>query len=375
LKSIENRACPGAGACGGQFTANTMATAFEMLGVSPMGFNSVPATDEDKLKVAYETGKLVMEALKKGLVPSNIITRKSLENAIQGVMATGGSTNTVLHLLAVAKEAGVRLTLDDFDRISRKTPVLANLKPWGTYTAVEMYEAGGMGVVAKRLLEADLLHPNEVTITGRTIGDEARAAGEKPGQEVIHSIEKPLKPNGGIAILRGNLAPEGSVIKLSGHTRLAHRGPARVFNREDAAFEAIKGGKIKANDVIVIRYEGPKGGPGMREMLHVTGALVGAGLGDKVALMTDGRFSGATHGFMIGHVSPEAAEGGPLAAVKNGDILSIDVNKRRVDVELSSAELKKRLKAWKPPRPRYKTGVLAKYARHVSSASEGSVTG
>jgi dihydroxy-acid dehydratase len=374
LKNIENRACPGAGACGGQFTANTMATAFEMLGVSPMGFNGVPATDEDKLKVAYETGKLVMEALKKGLTPSRIITRKSLENAIQGVMATGGSTNAVLHLLAVAKEAGVRLVLNDFDRISRRTPVLADLKPWGHYTAVEMYEAGGMGIVAKRLLESGLLHPNEVTVSGRTIGDEARAAGEKPGQEVIHSAQNPLKPNGGIAILHGNLAPEGCVVKLSGHQRLNHRGPARVFNREEDAFEAIKKGKIKPDDIIVIRYEGPKGGPGMREMLHVTGALFGAGLGDKVALITDGRFSGATHGFMVGHIAPEAAEGGPLAALKNGDLVSIDVPKRRLSVDLSPAELKKRLKGWKRPKPLYKTGVLAKYARHVSSASEGAIT-
>jgi len=289
-------------------------------------------------------------------------------------MATGGSTNAVLHLLAVAKEAGVKLALDDFDRISRKTPVLANLKPWGLYTAVEMYEAGGMGVVAKRLLEAGLLHADEITVTGRTIGEEARAAEEPAGQRVIHPLDKAIKPEGGIAILRGNIAPEGCVIKLSGHQRKSHRGPARVFNREEDAFAAIKKGKIKAGDVIVIRYEGPKGGPGMREMLQVTGALVGAGLGDSVALMTDGRFSGATYGFMIGHIAPEAADGGPIAALKNGDMLSIDVKKRRLDVELSAAELKRRLKAWKAPKPRYKTGVLAKYARHVSSASEGAVT-
>ncbi|MBI4585606.1 MAG: dihydroxy-acid dehydratase [Planctomycetes bacterium] len=373
FQSIENHACPGAGACGGQFTANTMATAFEMLGISPMGFNGVPATDEEKLKIAHETGKLVMETLRKGLTPSQIITRKALENAIMGVLATGGSTNAVLHLLAVAKEAGVRLSIMDFDRLSKKTPVLANLKPWGLYTAVEMFQAGGMGVVARRLLDGGLLNADELTITGRTIGEEARAAKETPGQQVIRPFGQPLKPTGGIVILHGNLAPEGCVIKLSGHTRTSFRGPARVFNREEDAFKAIKEGKIQAGDVIAIRYEGPKGGPGMREMLHVTGALQGAGLGEQVALMTDGRFSGATYGFMIGHVCPEAAEGGPLAALKNGDIISIDVPQRRLDVELSAAELKKRLKAWKPPKPRYTSGVLAKYARHVGSASEGAL--
>jgi dihydroxy-acid dehydratase len=373
FQSVENHACPGAGACGGQFTANTMATAFEMLGVSPLGWNGVPATDEDKLRVAFDTGKLVMEILGKGLTPRKIITRRALENAIAGVMATGGSTNAVLHLLAVAKEAGVRLGIRDFDRISRKTPVLANLKPWGQYTAVEMFEAGGMGVVAKRLLEAGLLHPDEMTVTGRTIGEEANAAQEPAGQQVIHALSDPIKKEGGIAILFGNLAPDGCVIKLSGQTKKEHRGPARLFNREEDAFAAIKKGKIKAGDVIVIRYEGPRGGPGMREMLHVTGALQGAGLGDKVALMTDGRFSGATHGFMVGHIAPEAADGGPIAALKSGDVVSIDVAKRRLDVELSAAELKRRLKAWKAPKPRYKSGVLAKYARHVTSASVGAV--
>lgn len=374
FKNIENHACPGAGACGGQFTANTMATAFEMLGVSPMGFNGVPATDEDKLKVAFEAGKLVMKVLEQGLTPSRIISKKSLENAIAGVMATGGSTNAVLHLLAVAHEARVKLSIKDFDRISRKTPVLANLKPWGLYTAVEMFEAGGMGVVAKRLLEAGVLHADEITVTGRTIGEEARKAAEPAGQKVIHPLARAIKPEGGIAILFGNLAPEGCVIKLSGQTRKSHTGPARLFNREEDAFQAIKKGKIKPGDVIVIRYEGPRGGPGMREMLHVTGALQGAGLGDSVALMTDGRFSGATHGFMIGHIAPEAAEGGPIAALKNGDTISIDVTKRTLRVELSDAELKRRLKSWKPPRPRYTTGVLAKYAHQVGSASRGAVT-
>ncbi len=375
LKEIENRACPGAGACGGQFTANTMATAFEMLGISPMNFNGVPAVDPLKDEVAFECGRLVMDLLKKGVTPRQIITRKALENAIAGVMATGGSTNAVLHLLAVAKEAGVRLSIDDFDRISRKTPLLADLKPWGRFTAPEMYRAGGMAVVAKRLLEAGLLHADQMTVTGKTIGEEARAAREEPGQEVIRPLTSPLKPTGGMAILRGNLAPEGCVVKLAGHGRLTHRGPARVFEREEDAFAAVKKGKIKAGDVIVIRYEGPKGGPGMREMLAVTGALYGAGLAESVALITDGRFSGATHGFMIAHIAPEAANRGPIAALRNGDTVVIDVKRRRLDVALSPAELKKRLRAWKPPKPRYTSGAMAKYARLVSSASEGAVTG
>jgi dihydroxy-acid dehydratase len=375
LNEIETRACPGAGACGGQFTANTMATAFEMLGVSPMGFNDVPAVDPSKEEIAFETGKLAMDLLTRGVLPRRIITRKSLHNAIAGVMATGGSTNAVLHLLAVAKEAGVKLTIDEFDRISRKTPLLADMKPWGSYTAPEMYEAGGMGVVAKRLLEAGLLNADEITVTGRTIGEEARAAREAPGQTVIRPLSNPLKGYGGLVILRGNLAPEGCVAKVSGQKKDLHRGPARVFNREEDAFQAVKAGKIKKDDVVVIRYEGPKGGPGMREMLHVTGAIQGAGLGESVALMTDGRFSGATHGFMIGHIAPEAFDGGPIAALKNGDTVVIDIVKRRLDVELSPAELKRRLKAVKHPKPRYTWGVLAKYARLVSSASDGAVTG
>jgi dihydroxy-acid dehydratase len=374
LKDVECRACPGAGACGGQFTANTMATAFEMLGVSPMGFNGVPAVDPAKEDVAFETGKLAMQVLRAGLRPRDIITRKALDNAIAGVMATGGSTNAVLHLLAVAKEAGVRLSIDEFDRISRRTPLLADLKPWGTYTAPEMHEAGGMALVARRLLDAGLLHGNERTVTGRTIGEEARAARETPGQKVIRPLGDPLKPHGGLVILRGNLAPDGCVAKVSGQKRDLHRGPARVFDREEDAFRAVKAGKVKANDVVVIRWEGPKGGPGMREMLHVTGAIQGAGLGETVALMTDGRFSGATHGFMIGHVAPEAAEGGPIAALRTGDVVVVDIKKRRIDVELSAAELKRRLRAVKPPRPRYTSGVMAKYARLVSSASLGATT-
>ncbi len=375
LKGIECAACPGDGACGGQFTANTMSTAFEMLGVSPMGFNGVPAADPRKEEVAFETGRLVMDLLRKGVLPRRIITRKALLNAIAGVMATGGSTNAVLHLLAVAREAGVKLTIDEFDRVSRRTPLLADMKPWGSYTAPEMYAAGGMAVVARRLLDAGLLHADEMTVTGRTIGEEARAARETPGQKVIRPLADPLKPHGGLVILRGNLAPDGCVAKVSGQKRDFHRGPARVFDREEDAFQAVKAGKIRANDVVVIRWEGPKGGPGMREMLHVTGAIQGAGLGESVALMTDGRFSGATHGFMIGHIAPEAADGGPIAALRTGDTIVIDIKRRRLDVELSAAEIKQRLRAVRPPKPRYTRGVMAKYARLVSSASEGAVTG
>jgi dihydroxy-acid dehydratase len=375
LNTIEGLACPGAGACGGQFTANTMATAFEMLGVSPMGANGVPAVDPRKPEVAFETGRLVMKVLREGMLPRRIINRKSLHNAIAGVMATGGSTNAVLHLLAVAKEAGVKLDIDEFDRISRKTPLLADMKPWGNYTAPEMYEAGGMGVVAQRLIEAKLLYTDQVTVTGRTIGEEAAATRETPGQKVIRPLSNPIARHGGLAILHGNLAPDGCVAKIAGHEQLVFRGRARVFNREEDAFIAVKTGKIKPGDVIVIRWEGPKGGPGMREMLHVTGALQGAGLGGSVALMTDGRFSGASHGFMVGHVAPEAADGGPIAGVKDGDTIVIDVTRRRLDVELSAAEIKRRLKGVKPPKPRYTSGVLAKYARLVSSAAEGSVTG
>jgi dihydroxy-acid dehydratase len=374
FKDVEDHACPGAGACGGQFTANTMATAYEMLGMSPMGWSDIPAVDPRKEEVAFESGKLVMELLRKGVTPRSLITRKSFENAISGVMATGGSTNAVLHLLATARDFGIKLAIDDFDRISRKTPVLADLKPWGTYTAPEMYEAGGMAVVGKRLLEAGLLHASEKTVTGRTIGEEVKAAAEPAGQQVIKPLAKALKSEGGIAILRGNLAPDGCVIKLSGQKKYAHRGPARVFEREEDAFQAVKKGKIKPNDVIVIRYEGPKGGPGMREMLHVTGALQGAGLGESVALMTDGRFSGATHGFMIAHIVPEAADRGPIAAIKSGDTINIDVKKRRLDMEVPATEIRKRLARWKAPKPRYTSGVFAKYAKTVAHASVGAYT-
>jgi dihydroxy-acid dehydratase len=375
LNEIESRACPGAGACGGQFTANTMATTFELMGISPMGFNDVPAVDPRKEEVAFETGRLVMELLRKGVAPRQILTRKAFLNGIAGAMATGGSTNVVLHLLAVAREAGVKLTIDDFDRVSRKTPVLADLKPAGRFTAPDMYQAGGMALVGRRLLEAGLLHAEEPTVTGRTIGETVRDAGETPGQEVVRPLSDPLKPTGGMVILRGNLAPEGCVLKVVGQDRTTHRGPARVFDREEDAFLAVKNGKIRPNDVIVVRYEGPKGGPGMREMLALTGALQGAGLGASVALLTDGRFSGATHGFMAGHVAPEAAVGGPIAAVRNGDTVVFDVNLRRLDVELSSAEIRKRLRGVKAPKARYTWGVLAKYSRLVGSASEGAVTG
>jgi len=375
FKDVEDHACPGAGACGGQFTANTMATAYEMLGMSPMGWNGIPAIDPRKEEVAFESGKLVMELVRKGITPRSLVTRKSFENAIAGVLATGGSTNAVLHLPATAKDFGIKLSIDDFDRLSKKTPVVADLKPWGNYTAPEMYEAGGMAVVGKRLVEAGLIHASEKTVTGRTIGQEIASASEPAGQQVIKPLKQALKATGGIVILRGNLAPGGCVIKLSGQTKYEHRGPARVFEREEAAFLAVKEGKIKPNDVIVIRNEGPKGGPGMREMLHVTGALQGAGLGDTVALMTDGRFSGASHGFVMAHIVPEAAERGPIAAVRNGDMIHIDVRKRRVDVEISAAEMKKRLAKWKAPKPRYTSGVFHKYALTVSNASEGAITG
>lgn len=374
LCRIEDHACPGAGACGGQFTANTMSTAFEMLGISPMGFNGVPAIHPKKEKVAYESGRLIMKLLKANIRPSQILTRKAFLNAIAGVIATGGSTNSVLHLLAIAREASVRLSMDDFDRISRKTPVLASLKPSGQFTGPDMYEAGGMPLIARHLLEAGLIKPDELTVTGKTIGEEAEKGKERRGQKVIRPASAPFKKSGGLIILRGNLAPEGCVMKLASDRKLYHRGPAKVFNREEDAFAALKKGKIKEGDVIVIRYEGPRGGPGMREMLAVTAAVMGAGLGEKVALITDGRFSGATHGFVVGHIAPEASVGGALAVVENGDIVVLDVKKRLLQIELSPKELQKRLRQWKAPKPRYKSGVLAKYARVVSSPSEGAVT-
>ena len=375
FKDVEDHACPGAGACGGQFTANTMATACEMLGISPMGFNGIPAPDAPKAQVATECGHLVMDLLRRGITPRSLVSRRSFENAISGVMATGGSTNAVLHLIAIAREFGVPLAIDDFDRISRLTPVLADLRPWGNYTAPEMYEAGGMPVVGKRLVEAGLLHGDESTVTGRTLADEIARASEPEGQRVIRPLSNPIKPQGGLGILRGNMAPGGSVIKLSGQEKAVHRGPARVFEREEDAFEAIKTGSIQPNDVVVVRNEGPRGGPGMREMQMVTGALQGSGLGETVALVTDGRFSGATRGFVIGHVVPEAVDGGPIAVVQDGDTLVIDVAQRRIDLDISAETLEARLVAWRklPPQPGA-TGVLGKYARLVSDASQGAVT-
>ena len=374
LKDLEDHACPGPGACGGQFTANTMAIAFEFLGISPMGRNGVPAMDQRKDDVAFECGKLVMDLLKKDIRPKQIITRRSIENAIAAVATTGGSTNAVLHLLAVAREMGVRLTIDDFDKINRKVPLLADLKPGGRFTAADLYGAGGTTLVAKRLIDAKILHPDQITVSGRTIGEEAKDATEKPDQQVLRPLSKPIKPTGGLVILKGNLAPEGCVVKVAGHSILHFSGPAKVYEREEDAFKAVQAGKIKAGDVVVIRYEGPSGGPGMREMLGVTAAIVGAGLGDSVALLTDGRFSGATHGLMAGHVAPEAVKGGPIAAVKTGDIITFDITQRRLDVDVSQKELASRLKKVKHPSPRYLSGVMGKYARHVSSASEGAVT-
>ncbi|MEQ1681860.1 MAG: dihydroxy-acid dehydratase [Nitrospira sp.] len=374
LKDLEDHACPGPGACGGQFTANTMAIAFEFLGMSPMGRNGVPAMDGRKDDVAFECGKMVMELVKQNLRPRQIITRKSLENAIAAVATTGGSTNAVLHLLAIARESGIKLSIDDFDRINRKVPLLADLKPGGRFAAADLYAAGGTTLVAKRLLEAGLLHGNQPTVTGRTIGEEAANARETPGQQVLRPLASPIKPTGGLVILKGNLAPEGCVVKVAGHSMTKFQGRAKVYEREEDAFVAVKAGQIKPGDVVVIRYEGPSGGPGMREMLGVTAAIVGAGLGDSVALLTDGRFSGATHGLMAGHVAPEAVKGGPIAAVKNGDTITFDIPKRRLDVALSQREIAARLKKVKPPVPRYTSGVMGKYARHVSSASEGAIT-
>jgi dihydroxy-acid dehydratase len=374
LMAVENAACPGSGACGGQFTANTMSTVMEFLGISPMGSNGIPATVAEKDGAAFNAGRLVMEMLQRDLRPSQILTRKSLENAIASVAATGGSTNAVLHLLAIARETGVELTIDDFDRISERTPLIADLKPGGRFVANDLYKAGGIQLVTKRLVDAGLIHGDAITVTGKTIAEAAAMAKEMAGQEVVRPMSNPLKLTGGLVILKGNLAPEGCVVKVAGYERMIHRGPARVFDREEDAFKAVQAGKIKDNDVVVIRYEGPKGGPGMREMLGVTAALVGAGLGDSVALLTDGRFSGATHGLMAGHVAPEAAHGGPIAAVRDGDKIVFDIKSRLLDVEISEEELRSRLSQWTPPLPRYKTGVMAKYAKLVSSASEGAVT-
>jgi dihydroxy-acid dehydratase len=375
LLALENSACPGAGACGGQFTANTMATACEFLGITPMGSAGIPAMAAGKDEAANRAGQLVMDLLRRGLRPREILTRDALENAIAGVVATGGSTNAVLHLLAIAREAGVALEIDDFNRIGERVPVLADLKPGGRFVAVDLHRAGGIPLVARRLLELGRLHADATTVTGRTVGVEAADAVETPGQEVVRPATRPIKPTGGLVILHGTLAPDGAVVKMAGHDQRHHRGPARVFDGEEAAFDAVQHGRIRSGDVVVIRYEGPRGGPGMREMLAVTAAIQGAGLGDSVALITDGRFSGATRGFMAGHVAPEAADGGPIAALQDGDSIVLDVDGRRLDVELSATEIAARLSSWHAPPPRYPSGVMAKYARLVSSAASGAVTG
>jgi dihydroxy-acid dehydratase len=374
LNELEGLACPGAGACGGQFTANTMSTALDFLGISPAGLNGIPALHPSKNEAAEEVGRLAMDLVRRDLRPSQIITREALENAAASIVATGGSTNGVLHLLAIARELDIPLELDDFDQIAARTPIVASLKPGGRFVATDMYDAGGVALVARELLKRELVHAGAPNVDGRSLGDIAAAAEERPGQEVVVPIETPIKPIGGLAVLRGNLAPEGCVVKLAGHERLHHRGPARVFDSEEDCFAAVADRRIQPGDVVVIRYEGPAGGPGMREMLHVTGALVGEGLGDAVALVTDGRFSGATHGLMVGHISPEAVRGGPIAALEDGDTVVIDVEARTLSVELSEDELAARVARWSPPRPRYEDGVFAKYAALVSSASEGAVT-
>jgi dihydroxy-acid dehydratase len=374
LQGLEDAACPGAGACGGQYTANTMSTVMEMIGLSPMGFNSVPAMDPAKDEISFACGKVVMNVLQNGIKPRDILTRDAFENAIASVAATGGSTNAVLHLLAIAREAGVELDIEDFQTVSARTPLLADLKPSGRFVASDMHRAGGIRLLAKRLVNGKYLHTSAQTVTGQTIGVESETAVETPGQEVIVPLDKPLKATGGLVILKGNLAPEGCVAKISGHERLEHRGPARVFESEEDAMAAVTAKKIQAGDVVVIRNEGPKGGPGMREMLGVTAAIVGEGLGGSVALLTDGRFSGATRGLMAGHVSPEAALGGPIAGVRDGDMIRFDVNKRELAVEVSDDVLRQRMAQWKAPQPRYPKGVFAKYAALVSSASQGAIT-
>ena len=370
LRYLEDVACPGAGACGGQFTANTMSTAMTVLGISPMGVNDIPALDSRKKEVAFYSGEIVMQLIEQGITARQIITRTALENAIASVAATAGSTNAVLHLLAIAREAGVDLSIDDFDGISAATPVIADLKPAGRFTAPDVDRAGGLRLLIKRLLDGGFLK-DQPTVSGKTLAEEAEEAEETAGQEVIRSLEMPIKSRGGIAILHGSLAPEGCVVKLAGHERTHHSGPARVFDSEELAFAAVQNGDIESGDVIIIRYEGPKGGPGMREMLAVTAALMGQGLGDSVALVTDGRFSGATHGFMVGHVAPEAAKGGPIALVRDGDTVTLDVDARTLDVE---EDMGPRRSEWRPPAPRYVKGAFAKYAKLVASASEGAVT-
>ena len=375
LDLLEHAACPGPGACGGQFTANTMSLAMEFLGLSPVGLNGIPAVDERKDGAGVRAGEIAMDVLRRNQRPLDVLTRGAFENAIAGVAATGGSTNAVLHLLALAREANVPLTIDDFDVVSSRTPMIADLRPGGRYLAADLDKAGGMELVAQRLVAAGKIDGSQRTPSGKSLAEETVSAHETPGQDVVATVEKPLKETGGLVILKGNLSPEGCVIKVAGHERMNHRGPARVFDREEEAMDAVTANLIKPGDVVVIRYEGPKGGPGMREMLGVTSAIVGAGMGETVALLTDGRFSGASRGLMVGHVAPEAFVGGPIAAIREGDMISVDITKRRLDVELSDDEIAARLRDWRAPEPRYRTGVMAKYARLVGSASEGAVTG
>jgi dihydroxy-acid dehydratase len=374
LRELEDAACPGSGACGGQYTANTMALALEVLGLSPVGYATIPAEDPRKEESTRAAGALAVRLLQAGMRPRQHLTRASFENAIAAVAATGGSTNAVLHLLALAREAGIPLSIDDFDRVSRRTPLLADLKPGGTYVAVDLDQAGGVPLLVSRLLEAGRFDGEALAVDGRRWLEHAAGAPETPGQQVVRPLGEPVSPTGGLVILRGNLAPEGCVLKMSGHERAYHRGPARVFEREEDAFAAVRAGRIRKDDVLVIRYEGPRGGPGMREMLGVTAALVGQGLGEQVALITDGRFSGATRGLMVGHVAPEAAAGGPIAAVRDGDLVVIDVKARALRLELPAEEIGARLRAWTPPPPRYTSGVFAKYAALVTSAAEGAIT-
>jgi dihydroxy-acid dehydratase len=373
VHELEGVACPGAGACGGQFTANTMAMTLDFLGIGPAGLGDIPATDPAKHEAAYEAGRIAMRLVRDDVRPSHVVTRDALENAAAAVAASGGSTNGVLHLLAIANELGLDLTIDEFDEIAERTPIVADIKPGGRFVATDLHAAGGVALVARELLKAGLVHGDAPNVDGRSLAEVATAVVETPGQEVVVPIETPLKPTGGLAILRGNLAPDGCVVKLAGHERLFHRGPARVFDSEEACFAAVKDRTIVPGEVVVIRYEGPAGGPGMREMLHVTAALVGEGLGDEVALITDGRFSGATHGLMVGHIAPEAARGGPIAAVRDGDTIELDVGQRELRLVISDDELTSRLAAVTPPEPRYASGVLARYAKYVSSASEGAV--
>jgi dihydroxy-acid dehydratase len=374
LHALEGAACPGAGACGGQFTANTMATAVDFLGIGPVGLGGIPATEPGKRAAAEQAGRLAVSLVEENVTPSDIVTRSALENAIASVAATGGSTNGVLHLIAIARELGIDLTVEDFDAIAARTPVIADLKPGGKYFATDLYKAGGTPLIMRELIKKDLLDAGATTVDGRTLGEIAKSAQETFGQQVVVPIDQPIMPTGGLAILRGNLAPEGCVVKLAGHHRTFHRGPARVFDSEESAYAAVTNRSIGEDDVVVIRYEGPAGGPGMREMLAVTAAIVGEGLGDRVALVTDGRFSGATHGLMVGHVAPEAAHGGPIAALKDGDVIEIDVGARELRVNLDEVEIEKRLADWSPPPVRYRRGVFAKYAQAVASASEGAIT-